>query len=1299
MRLHDTDAATAQNTGNPVVRGFSIEGAAKTTPAKAQTAVRTALNAKLPGFDWQVAPVEGLPNWYEAVAGNADATPPALGDAYGAVYRLQTLPEVAFAEPSLLVALPDSTDQKAVAALRAGDERGLWGWGPNGRDREKITAKITDKSWHLDTLKLEEAVTIWQAKHGNKPLGEGIVVGHPDTGYTNHPKLAGKIEASLGQSFIETNKNGFDNLSGKIPIAHLPGHGTGTGSVIVGVAPGAKLLPLRVSRGVVHIDFGAVSKAIAFATAQGVDVISMSLGGPTHSRILRAAIAAAHAQGIIIVSAAGNYVREIVFPAAYAEVLCIGATNALDQLWEFGSVGKEVDIAAPGADVWHATAKAGTPVLYGEAHGDGTSFAAAGTAGIGALWLSYHGKANIVAHLNGAADLLPHAFAYLLRQTSSFPKGWKDSRGGAGVANAEALLKADLPTVDEVRAYRAELSRRSLGWLAFLSDVFTGGRGINAPRPLPAAQSELDTEDDDLLLSLTEEFVGTEDFKENGRTLPASWLMDELANAVQGDSTLRAAFGRFVGETPASTGNPHLLLTLLVWRSDPAQNNSPSLSLSPVLRDRLTARLAAHTKTMDSQHRGSLTATLPPPSRRMLRTYAFDPALQNQLDTAAINAVTLDLLWEQLKPGPVGEYLEVVDVDPASGCVYAPVDLNAPEILAQHGLSPSEGNPQFHQQMVYAVAMNTIAHFEKALGRPVFWSPVSPWRDDMPEEAARHSPESWQKETATGQKDENNRFVQHLRIYPHALREANAYYSPAKRALLFGYFPATSEVGNGDIYPGGLVFTCLSHDIIAHETTHALLDGMHTFFNEPTNDDVLAFHEALSDIVALFQHFTYSDIVRHQIASARGNLSAESLLGQLAQQFGRATGGGRAALRSYLGEYHKGVWVSKTPDPTLLADATEAHERGAILVAAVFRAFLILYNKRTGDLLRLATGGTGILPAGQIHPDLVERLAREASETANNLLAVCIRAVDYVPPVGITFGTYLRALITADYEHNAHDRRYRTAFIEAFSDWGIYPREVRTLSEESLLWRRDDNSDENNPLQRIAVNAELRSLMQNWQPGSPRQSLAESLSEAQGKINLDLRNATRTYRDAAGKLVYKPTESWIPGIDLRESFSVTNLRLLRRVGSDGVYRSEMVFEVMQSLYEDKIKENLFADKDEYELALQRARNLGIPLRGGATVIVDITTQTTKYVIYKRLWESEKRLSDRVYRQEAFLDRSRRHAMATGAASSAAPALYDLQTMYDSTCGCSDHKHNRTGNGAERFALLHRRMDEETMGSE
>jgi hypothetical protein len=444
------------------------------------------------------------------------------------------------------------------------------------------------------------------------------------------------------------------------------------------------------------------------------------------------------------------------------------------------------------------------------------------------------------------------------------------------------------------------------------------------------------------------------------------------------------------------------------------------------------------------------------PTSRKLRIFAFDPSVSGSFNTAGIGEIIISIPWEaDLQPGPVGEYIEVVDADPASSAFYRPVDLNDQRILAQNGLAPSEANPQFHQQMVYAVAMTTIGHFEQALGRVALWSSR---RDGGSEET----------------------FVRRLRIYPHALRDRNAYYSPAKKALLFGYFPVS--IKNASNTPGTLVFTCLSHDIIAHETTHALLDGVHPRFNEPVNHDVLAFHEAFADIVALFQHFAYPGVLRDQIARTRGNLAGENLLGQLAQQFGAASGRGNA-LRDALGAKDPvtGIWTPHKPDVHALDQTHEPHDRGAILVAAVFGAFMKVYQARTADLYRIATEGTGVLREGDIHPDLAGRLADEAARCAFYILQMCIRAIDYCPPVGITFGDYLRAVVTADNDLNPDDPYgYRLAFVESFRQWGISPKGMRSMSVESLLWPTGDQA-----MDEVGVaidNAEMNDLVAKERP-------------------------------------------------------------------------------------------------------------------------------------------------------------------------------------------------------------------------
>lgn len=429
------------------------------------------------------------------------------------------------------------------------------------------------------------------------------------------------------------------------------------------------------------------------------------------------------------------------------------------------------------------------------------------------------------------------------------------------------------------------------------------------------------------------------------------------------------------------------------------------------------------------------------PAYRYLRGFALDPGFSTRLDTATINEVVYRIPFEDVKPGPVGEYVEVVDYDPASGCWYEPVDLRNEYVASQQGLAPSEGDPQFHQQFVYTVAMKTIKHFERALGRKVIWKPRR--YDETGGTSEQIKKDFWAYEPR-------------LRIHPHAIRDANAYYDPTRIAVLFGYFSAADQLV-GTNHPGGTVFTCLSPDIVAHEVTHALLDTVHPRYMEDTNKDVGAFHEGFADIVALLSRFTFGHLVEHQLYQSAGRMDRYTALGELATQFGEALEDSRGALRSAIGSWVNGKWEPKKPDPSDYRSLSEAHDLGALLVATVFDAFQRVYKHRTQDLLRIATNGTGVLPDGNVSRDLVHRLALEAGVIAEHLLHICIRALDYCPPVDITFGNYLRALVTADLDIAPEDEvGYRVALIEAFRARGIFPDRVSSMSVESLRWSRPE---------------------------------------------------------------------------------------------------------------------------------------------------------------------------------------------------------------------------------------------------
>ena len=623
-------------------------------------------------------------------------------------------------------------------------------------------------------------------------------------------------------------------------------------------------------------------------------------------------------------------------------------------------------------------------------------------------------------------------------------------------------------------------------------------------------------------------------------------------------------------------------------------------------------------------------APLPQPAFRRLRGYAFDPSISIKLETMSINQIVYKVPWEdKLKKGPVGEYLEVVDYDPPSKAFYAPVDLNNPWLIAQDGLAPSAGNPQFHQQMAYAVAMTTIRNFEQALGRKIQWR--------------THS--SIDK---NGKYEET--YVPRLRIYPHALREANAFYNPQKKALMFGYFTATNQ-NPGTHLAGGTVFTCLSHDIIAHETTHAILDGVQRRFMENTHPDALAFHEAFADIVALFQHFSFPEVLRQQIAKTRGDLGAQNLLGELAQEFGVAIGNYNT-LRDAIGQVNPDTnrWEPLTPDPKDYINIVEPHARGSILVAAVFDAFTQIYKIRTADLMRIASGGTGVLPSGALHPDLVNRLANEAARAALHVLQMCIRALDYCPPVALTFGDYLRALITADTDIVPDDDLgYRVAFIEAFQRRGIYPQDVRNLSVESLCWKPPLDIYTQD-FTRIAKNMDF--IPDRRRLFTDRFTTSKEMARYRAMLHNYIRDHLEdlhAFENLTG-LALSPDSlpAFLPaGQSTQLKFEVSSLFPVQRIGPDGDLLNQMFFSITQQI--------------PIPIDPQDPGSITIPFRGGCTLVLDLDSDRLLYRIAKPINDPDRMKNEIDYLQN------------NGGGS--------LRATYFS--------HFKTGTEKEPFAQLHR----------
>jgi hypothetical protein len=369
------------------------------------------------------------------------------------------------------------------------------------------------------------------------------------------------------------------------------------------------------------------------------------------------------------------------------------------------------------------------------------------------------------------------------------------------------------------------------------------------------------------------------------------------------------------------------------------------------------------------------------PGHRMLRTQLAMPATR-------------------LEPGPRGSRFQVVDFDASTKRLAAATDLTWADPDLHPGWAFNDrylqaddqtllADPGFRAQNVYAIASRTLAIFEAALGRPVPWSFPNP----------------------------------QLYLVPTAFQEANAYYADDDQALYFGYFPADAK---------RVVYTCLAHDIVAHETTHAILDGLRSRFDVPSLPDQAGFHEGFADIVGLLSILASPESIAQILGGSGSRVDASevtfdalrhSVLVTVGREFGNALHINRGVgLRRSVGLKPTTAWRNPAR-----REWEEPHRRGEILVAAVLHTFLQMWTERLEALTQAGTLDRG-------------RTAEEGALAASHLLQMAIRAIDYCPPVEFEFEDFLAAMLTADAELEPDDAHaYRPALREHFKGFGIVP--------------------------------------------------------------------------------------------------------------------------------------------------------------------------------------------------------------------------------------------------------------------
>ncbi len=231
--------------------------------------------------------------------------------------------------------------------------------------------------------------------------GAGVTIAVLDSGTdVDHPRLAGRI-ATGGFDFVTGTLDISDRLDGSdsdgdgVPN-EMAGHGTFVGVLAASVAPGARILPVRV----LDADGGGtlwnLTRGMFHAIDRGVEVINVSVVSTYASEAVQAAIAEARTHGILVVASAGNCANGgRLYPAAHSHTLAVAATDHLDRKAGFSNCGDWVTIAAPGASAFGAVPTPATSILSGlpglrMGAAQGTSLASPIVAGTAALVRAQH---------------------------------------------------------------------------------------------------------------------------------------------------------------------------------------------------------------------------------------------------------------------------------------------------------------------------------------------------------------------------------------------------------------------------------------------------------------------------------------------------------------------------------------------------------------------------------------------------------------------------------------------------------------------------------------------------------------------------------------------------------------------------------------------------------------------------------------------------------------------------------------------------------------------------------------------
>jgi hypothetical protein len=372
-----------------------------------------------------------------------------------------------------------------------------------------------------------------------------------------------------------------------------------------------------------------------------------------------------------------------------------------------------------------------------------------------------------------------------------------------------------------------------------------------------------------------------------------------------------------------------------------------------------------------------------------------DPVVSQFRDIAPTEVITVD--EDVFLDGPVSPRVAVLDFNPRDGDLARAARYLAPprnRKLGAYEAPPvvpgKKVDPVAAAVSVFGAVHKTIKMFEEpdALGRRVEWA------FDAPQ----------------------------LLVVPRAGELANAFYERESHSLQFFYFadPAGRR--------GTFIYTSNSQDIVAHETAHALLDGIAPDLYGAISPQSLAIHEAVADVAALLVSLRCRELTRKVLEREGGNIDRSNVFSGLAEQFGSAMDPDRNYLRNL------------NDDATIGGDAgvatDEPHELSMVLSGTFYRMLLITYDELRGQYTSDGPSDPDFVPEAEA--DFVElssmeqqRDAEEAQTTtavtgaleadakalfvaAERVKRTLLRGLDYLPPGDVNFGDLARSVLASD---------------------------------------------------------------------------------------------------------------------------------------------------------------------------------------------------------------------------------------------------------------------------------------------